>query len=68
MMYAGDEDYGDDITSGPEPDDFEELNRNEAADYAHEDDLEDDVCNCQDPSPIDDEFGDTCKRCGRYIE
>lgn len=37
MMYSGDEDYGDDITSGIEPDDFEELNRNEADDYRNED-------------------------------
>ncbi len=41
MMYSGDEDYDDDVTSGighqPEPDDFDEYNRNEADDYRDED-------------------------------
>ncbi len=41
MMYSGDEDCGDDCTSGldhqPDPDDFEEYNRNEADDYRDED-------------------------------
>lgn len=41
MMFSGDEDFGDDITSGVdkpanEPDDFEEYNRNEAEDYCDE--------------------------------
>jgi len=42
-MLSGDELYDDDITSGPytpELDDFEEYNRNEAADYSREDERE----------------------------
>jgi hypothetical protein len=40
IMYSGDEECGDEITSGidsdREPDDFEEYNRNEADDYRDE--------------------------------
>jgi hypothetical protein len=43
MMYCGDEDYSDDITSGPDPDDFEEYNRLEGDDYKNEDRLIEDV-------------------------
>ena len=38
MMYSGDEDFGDEITSGIFPDDFETLNQNEVDDYRGEGD------------------------------